>query len=144
MQDRLAALGKLSDHLPQFNTGARVQTSTEVLQAASRLANARSREARALADYQIALVEIAFDRTRGSYPGSLMGSVALVRQTLADASWDAARGTDASGPDSALGALHRTPATMFATRDELDALRAYLEFRALPDAAQDTPDKEKP
>ena len=42
----------------QFESGLR--TSTEVLDAQSRLADAQSREVRALADYQIALVDIAF------------------------------------------------------------------------------------
>ena len=42
----------------QFEVGLR--TSTEVLDAQSRLADAQSREVRALADYQIALVDIAF------------------------------------------------------------------------------------
>lgn len=42
----------------QFESGLR--TSTEVLDAQNRLANAQSREVRALADYQIALVDIAF------------------------------------------------------------------------------------
>ena len=42
----------------QFDVGLR--TSTDVLDAQSRLADARSREVRSLADYQIALVDIAF------------------------------------------------------------------------------------
>jgi outer membrane protein TolC len=42
----------------QFESGLR--TSTDVLDAQSRLADAQSREVRALADYQIALVDIAF------------------------------------------------------------------------------------
>ena len=42
----------------QFDVGLR--TSTDVLDAASRLADAQSREVRALADYQISLVDIAF------------------------------------------------------------------------------------
>lgn len=42
----------------QFEVGLR--TSTEVLDAQSRLADAQSREVRALADYQISLVDIAF------------------------------------------------------------------------------------
>ena len=36
------------------------RTSTDVLDAASRLADAQSREVRSLADYQIALIDIAF------------------------------------------------------------------------------------
>lgn len=42
----------------QFDVGLR--TSTDVLDAQSRLADAQSREVRALADYEIALVDIAF------------------------------------------------------------------------------------
>ena len=42
----------------QFDVGLR--TSTDVLDAQSRLADARSREVRSLADYEIALVDIAF------------------------------------------------------------------------------------
>jgi outer membrane protein TolC len=42
----------------QFQAG--VRTSTDVLEAAAFLADARSREARSLADYQISLVELAF------------------------------------------------------------------------------------
>ena len=42
----------------QFNVGMR--TSTDVLDAASRLADAQSREVRSLADYQVALIDIAF------------------------------------------------------------------------------------
>src|SRR5690606_24996342 len=39
--------------------------------------------------------EIAFDRASDGYPRSLMGSVALVRQTLFDADWHhATRGVD--------------------------------------------------
>ncbi|MCH2162908.1 MAG: TolC family protein, partial [Phycisphaerales bacterium] len=42
----------------QFDVG--VRTSTDVLDAAARLADAQSREVRALADYQVALIDIAF------------------------------------------------------------------------------------
>ena len=42
----------------QFNVGMR--TSTDVLDAASRLADAQSREVRSLAEYQVALIDIAF------------------------------------------------------------------------------------
>ena len=42
----------------QFNVG--IRTSTDVLDAASRLADAQSREVRSLADYEIALVDISF------------------------------------------------------------------------------------
>ena len=49
-------MGPISER--QFEVGLR--TSTEVLDAQSRLADAQSREVRALADYQISLVDIAF------------------------------------------------------------------------------------
>jgi outer membrane protein len=42
----------------QFEVGLR--TSTDVLGASTRLADARSREVRALADWQIGLVDLAF------------------------------------------------------------------------------------
>jgi len=42
----------------QFEVG--IRTSTDVLDAAAQLANAQSREVRALADWQIALVDLAF------------------------------------------------------------------------------------
>jgi len=42
----------------QFEVGLR--TSTDVLDASAQLADARSREVRALADWQIALVDLAF------------------------------------------------------------------------------------
>ena len=42
----------------QFDVG--VRTSTDVLDAASRLADAQSREVRSLANYQVALIDIAF------------------------------------------------------------------------------------
>ncbi|MEY2982526.1 MAG: hypothetical protein RL562_2753 [Planctomycetota bacterium] len=73
-------------------------------------------------------IEIAFDRSRGGYPGSLMGSIALVRQTLADAAHDGQ--TDApGGPDTAFGALRATPATVFVGRDEVDLLRGARVLR---------------
>lgn len=56
----------------QFNVGAR--TSTDVLDAAARLADAQSAEIRALADYQIALVDITFAT------GTLLGAGQVVWQ----------------------------------------------------------------
>lgn len=53
----------------QFDVGLR--TSTDVLDAESRLADAQSREVRALADYEIALVDIAFAT------GTVLGSVGV-------------------------------------------------------------------
>jgi imidazolonepropionase-like amidohydrolase len=73
-------------------------------------------------------IEIAFDRTRGGYPGSLMGSIALVRQTLADAAHDGESETP-GGPDTAFGALRATPAVTFVGRDEVDLLRGARVLR---------------
>jgi outer membrane protein TolC len=56
--ETLLAARTLEGEQRQFNVG--IRTSTDVLDAASRLADAQSREVRALADYQIALVDIAF------------------------------------------------------------------------------------
>lgn len=53
----------------QFDVGLR--TSTDVLDAESRLADAQSREVRALADYEIALVDIAFAT------GTILGSLGI-------------------------------------------------------------------
>ena len=50
----------------QFELGAR--TATDVLDAQSKLADAQSSEIRALADYQIALIDIAY------YTGTLLGA----------------------------------------------------------------------
>ncbi|MDA0934951.1 MAG: amidohydrolase family protein [Planctomycetota bacterium] len=73
-------------------------------------------------------IEIAFDRSRGGYPGSLMGSIALVRQTLADADHDG-RSASPGGPETAFGALRATRATMFVGRDEVDLLRCARVLR---------------
>ncbi|MCC6671004.1 MAG: amidohydrolase family protein [Planctomycetes bacterium] len=72
--------------------------------------------------------------TGGGYPSSLMGAIALVRQTLLDAAWRAecvaAQGADPAAvplpPDEALAALApgRAVPLLFDATDELDALRA--------------------
>jgi len=61
------------------------------------------------------------DTARGGYPGSLMGSIALIRQTLSDADWER---ESASEPTS-LRWLDKAsmPVLLCDTSDELDALR---------------------
>lgn len=78
-----------------------------------------------------------FDRTGGGYPGSLMGSIALLRQTLADAAWyrDAllawSEHPDRNAPPApqeSLAALSNVirgaHTVLFDAADELNALRA--------------------
>ncbi len=80
----------------------------------------------------------AFETARGGYPGSLMGAIALARQTLSDAAWLAAL---PEGPARALALQNEaclaflnpkddtlTP-FLFDTSDELDALRAAEVMR---------------
>lgn len=59
---------------------------------------------------------------RGGYPNSQMGAIALIRQTLSDADWQASRSGDRAA--NALDALDRDRPIVFQTRDELEALRA--------------------
>lgn len=76
---------------------------------------------------------VSFESSRGGYPGSLMGAIAVVRQTLSDADWldrlpEGPQRNAAVQNDGCLGALSRrydsvTP-LVFDTSDELDALRA--------------------
>jgi len=67
----------------------------------------------------------------GGYPGSEMGAIALIRQTLSDAAWQAASRAASTFPESpnsldALGAdASPLPLLLFNTDDELQALRAY-------------------
>lgn len=56
--ETILAARTLAGEERQFDVG--IRTSTDVLDAASRLADAQSREVRALADYEIALVDISF------------------------------------------------------------------------------------
>ncbi|QQS08361.1 MAG: amidohydrolase family protein [Phycisphaerales bacterium] len=78
---------------------------------------------------------ISFDRRSEGYPDSLMGAIALVRQTLFDEAWQRERreaGID-TGPLNAIDALRpavgegnasRAVPLYFDTEDELDALRS--------------------
>lgn len=78
---------------------------------------------------------VSFDRRSEGYPDSLMGAIALVRQTLLDEAWQRERraaGID-TGPMNAIDALRpvvgegnasRAVPMFFDTEDELDALRA--------------------
>lgn len=89
-----------------------------------------------------ALHFVAFDKgsSKQSYPSSLMGSIALVRQTLYDARWYAAaraafEKNSAQEPpevDRALAALaHNRAPMVFETSDELSLLRAGQISREL-------------
>ncbi|CAG0953561.1 hypothetical protein PHYC_00334 [Phycisphaerales bacterium] len=81
---------------------------------------------------------VGFESARGGYPGSLMGAIAVVRQTLSDADWldtlpEGAQRNAAIQNDGCLGALSRrydavTP-LVFDVGDELDALRAAKVVR---------------
>ena len=72
----------------------------------------------------------SFDKgsSRQNYPSSLMGSIALLRQSLLDARWyGAARDADVTMPEynAALEALHALDGPIvFETNDELTLLRA--------------------
>ena len=67
-------------------------------------------------------VELAFEQQgRGEYPSSRMGAVAMVRQTLFDATHALARPAEAN---PALLDLAGSTQYLFATTDELDLLRA--------------------
>jgi len=61
-----------------------------------------------------------------SYPGSQMGAIALIRQTLSDADWLAQSRKDNYGiPPGALDSLtDRTPPLYFEVSDELEVVRA--------------------
>ena len=76
---------------------------------------------------------VAMDSSGGGYPDSQMGAIAVIRQTLGDAQWQAARrqaGTF-SGPANALDPLYKTP-WLFHSESELDLFRIQSiasEFR---------------
>lgn len=85
---------------------------------------------------------LSFTAPEGGYPGSLMGCIALIRQTLHDADWYArSRTVYAAHPERleplptnrALEALGDggagSPPLLFDTSDELDALRAVALAR---------------
>lgn len=101
----------------------------------------------------------------GGYPSSLMGAIALIRQTLIDADWQAAsRAAGATIPVNSIDALNMptrqgAAPLLFSVNDELDTLRAIalarefdrpitivgsgLEFRrlgAINEAARKIPD----
>jgi hypothetical protein len=102
----------------------------------------------------------------GGYPSSLMGAIALIRQTFIDADWQAAsRAAGATIPANSIDALNApsrqgAAPLLFSVNDELDTLRAIklarefdrpitivgsgLEFRrlgAIAEAARPTSDK---
>ncbi|MBK8976172.1 MAG: amidohydrolase family protein [Planctomycetes bacterium] len=73
------------------------------------------------------LQSVAFDRARDGYPGSLMGIIALIRQTLEDALGRRAVALHSAGAlptNDALAALRRSDVLLVECRNELDALRA--------------------
>lgn len=101
----------------------------------------------------------------GGYPSSLIGAIALIRQTLIDADWQAAsRAAGLVIPTNSLDAINSpsrqaAPPLLFSVNDELDVLRAIkiarefdrpvtivgsgLEFRrlaAITQAARKAPD----
>lgn len=97
--------------------------------------------------YQTVGFDLSGDSGGGwpGYPNSMMGAIALVRQTLLDADWQAeARAAGAEVPPNALDALARrhraepgakagevasAPVLFFSVDDELDALRAVRILR---------------
>lgn len=109
--------------------------------------------------------EAGMEARWGGYPSSLMGAIALIRQTFMDADWQAAsRAAGATIPANSIDALNvpsRQGAAplLFSVNDELDTLRAIklarefdrpitivgsgLEFRrlgAIAEAARKSPD----
>lgn len=87
--------------------------------------------------YQSLGLSTAGDDNPPQYPSSLMGAIALIRQTLSDADWQsAARAAHAlSDPTNCLDALTPSTTLLFDTSDELDALRALKiarEFNRAP------------
>ncbi len=88
----------------------------------------------------VAALQTGRGRGRSAYPGSKMGAIALLRQSLADAEWRRAAVAaherhpelnERPAPDDAIATLGRDLPLMFAVGDELDALRvarAAAEF----------------
>lgn len=112
-QSVLLAARVLAGEQRQFEVGAR--TSTDVLDAAARLADAQSNEIRALANYQIALVDLAFAT------GTLLGA--------AKVEWEP---NDPRGPDDQFGdTIWTTPPPDVRDWDEIP--------RRLPVAEEGTP-----
>jgi imidazolonepropionase-like amidohydrolase len=71
---------------------------------------------------------VAFE-TGGGYPSSLMGAVAIIRQTFSDADWQSAQRTSGAltGPDNAVDLLRKdkNPRYVWDCSDELNTLRAH-------------------
>ncbi len=76
---------------------------------------------------------VAMDFSGGGYPDSQMGAIAVIRQTLGDAQWQAARRQSGAfaGPANALDPLFKSP-WLFQSDSELDLFRIKAiadEFR---------------
>jgi imidazolonepropionase-like amidohydrolase len=96
---------------------------------------------------------VAFESQSGGYPGSLMGAIAVVRQTFSDARWyreaHAARERDANRPEvneafAALGpAVARQQRVLLAPADMIEVMRASTLAKELGlDVALVTPGEE--
>jgi len=73
-----------------------------------------------------AAAELSFNKgsSRQEYPGSLMGTIALLRQTYYDAKWYKQGANESNMSLEAVLAQEKQP-TVFSVRDKLSALRAY-------------------
>lgn len=131
------AAGKLRD---LGFTSALVVPGRGIFRGSSALVNLHDADANRLVVSPSVAQHIAFDFNRdedGGYPNSLMGAIALVRQTLLDAGWyQAAQDAYAKKPgtterpeaNASLAALaehaQRKQPAVFEAEDELDLLRA--------------------
>ncbi len=132
-------------------TSALVVPGRGIFRGASALVDLQEADANTLVVAPQVAQHIAFDLNRGrgaGYPTSLMGCIALIRQTLLDAAWyqtaqDAYRkspaATERPEANASLAALadftQRKQPAVFETEDELDLLRALKvaeEFKLKP------------
>lgn len=132
-------------------TSALVVPGRGIFRGASALVDLQEADANTLVVAPVVAQHIAFDLNRGRgarYPTSLMGCIALIRQTLLDAAWyqaaqDAYRkspgATERPEANASLAALaefaQRKQPAVFETEDELDLLRALKvaeEFKLKP------------
>ncbi len=132
-------------------TSALVVPGRGIFRGASALVDLQEADANTLVVAPQVAQHIAFDLNRGrsaGYPTSLMGCIALIRQTLLDAAWyqaaqDAYRknpgATERPESNASLAALaefaQRKQPAVFETEDELDLLRALKvaeEFKLKP------------
>lgn len=132
-------------------TSALVVPGRGIFRGSSALINLQEADANTLIVAPSVAQHVAFDFDRGSdntYPASLMGCIALVRQTLLDAGWYAAAQetyrkspvtTERLEANASLAALaeqgQRKQPIVFESEDELDSLRALRladEFKVKP------------